>query len=46
LGEPNQIIAKTAIRHLDDIKGKKIRIFASDFQSTIFKRLGATPVAM
>src|ERR1700674_193525 len=46
LGEPNQIIAKTAIRHLDDIKGKKIRIFASDFQSTTFKRLGATPVAM
>src|SRR5271169_752172 len=46
LGEPNQIIAKTAIRHLDDLKGKKIRIFASDFQSTTFKRLGATPVAM
>ena len=46
LGEPNQIIAKTVIRHLDDLKGKKIRIFASDFQSTIFKRLGATPVAM
>ncbi len=45
-GEPNQIIAKTAIRHLDDLKGKKIRIFASDFQSTTFKRLGATPVAM
>jgi TRAP-type transport system periplasmic protein len=46
LGEPNEIIAKAAIRHLDDLKGKKIRIFASDFQSTIFKRLGATPVAM
>jgi TRAP-type C4-dicarboxylate transport system substrate-binding protein len=46
LGEPNQIIAKTAIRHVDDLKGKKIRIFASDFQSTTFKRLGATPVAM
>ena len=46
LGEPNQIIAKTAIRHLDDLRGKKIRIFASDFQSTTFKRLGATPVAM
>jgi len=45
-GEPNQIVAKTAIRHLDDLKGKKIRIFASDFQSTTFKRLGATPVAM
>jgi TRAP-type transport system periplasmic protein len=46
MGEPNQIIAKTAIRHLDDLKGKKIRIFASDFQSTTFQRLGATPVAM
>jgi TRAP-type C4-dicarboxylate transport system substrate-binding protein len=46
LGEPNQIVAKTAIRHLDDLKGKKIRIFASDFQSATFKRLGATPVAM
>jgi TRAP-type transport system periplasmic protein len=46
LGEPNQIVAKSAIRHLDDLKGKKIRIFASDFQSTTFKRLGATPVAM
>jgi TRAP-type transport system periplasmic protein len=46
LGEPNLIIAKTAIRHLDDFKGKKVRIFASDFQSTTFKRLGATPVAM
>ena len=46
LGEPNEIIAKTAIRHLGDLKDKKIRIFASDFQSTTFKRLGATPVAM
>jgi TRAP-type transport system periplasmic protein len=46
MGEPNQIIAKNAIRHLDDIKSKKLRIFASDFQSTTFKRLGATPVAM
>ncbi len=46
LGEPNQIVAKTAIRHLDDVKGKKIRIFASDFQSATFRRLGATPVAM
>ena len=46
LGEPNEIVAKTAIRHLGDLKGKKIRIFASDFQSTTFERLGATPVAM
>lgn len=46
LGEPNEIVAKTAIRHLGDLKGKKIQIFASDFQSTTFERLGATPVAM
>src|SRR5260370_11453673 len=43
---PSSIIAKSAIRHLSDFKGKKIRIFASDFQTTAFKRLGVTPVAM
>ena len=37
---------KDAIRQLDDFKGKKLRIFASEFQSASFKRLGATPVAM
>ena len=46
MGEPNQIISKTAIRHLGDLKGKKIRIFASPFQTATFQRLGATPVAM
>jgi TRAP-type C4-dicarboxylate transport system substrate-binding protein len=43
---PSSIIAKSAIRHLADFKGKKIRVFASDFQNTAFRRLGATPVAM
>jgi TRAP-type C4-dicarboxylate transport system substrate-binding protein len=43
---PSSIIARTPIRHLADFKGKKIRIFASDFQKTSFERLGATPVAM
>ncbi len=43
---PSAIIARTPIRHLADFKGKKIRIFASDFQSVAFDRLGATPVAM
>jgi TRAP-type transport system periplasmic protein len=46
LGEPSGVIAKNAIRHLDDFKGKKIRTFASQFQSTAWSRLGATPVAM
>ncbi len=40
------IISRTPIRRLADFKGKKIRIFASDFQSVAFDRLGATPVAM
>jgi TRAP-type C4-dicarboxylate transport system substrate-binding protein len=40
------IISKTPIRHLADLKGKKIRIFASQFQSVAFERLGVTPVAM
>jgi len=31
---------------LADFKGKKVRIFASPFQSVAFDRLGATPVAM
>ena len=40
------IIARQPIRHLADFKGKKIRIFASDFQKVAMERLGATPVAM
>jgi TRAP-type C4-dicarboxylate transport system substrate-binding protein len=43
---PSAIASKSPIRHLADFKGKKIRIFASPFQSTSFDRLGATPVAM
>ena len=46
MGEPSEIIFKTPVRHLADLKGKKIRIFASDFQSRAFERLGVTPVAM
>jgi TRAP-type C4-dicarboxylate transport system substrate-binding protein len=44
--QPSQVIAKNAIRHLDDFKGKKLRVFASQFQSVAFARLGVTPVAM
>ena len=43
---PSAIVSKSAIRHLADFKNKKIRIFASPFQSMAFDRLGATPVAM
>jgi TRAP-type C4-dicarboxylate transport system substrate-binding protein len=44
--QPSSLIARTAIRHLADLKGKKIRTFASQFQSEAFGRLGVTPVAM
>src|SRR6202140_3019772 len=46
MATPSAFIAKSAIRHLADFKGKKLRIFASDFQTVTLKRLGATPVAM
>jgi TRAP-type transport system periplasmic protein len=46
MAQPSCVIAKSAIRHVADFKGKKIRIFASQFQTEAFDRLGATPVAM
>jgi TRAP-type C4-dicarboxylate transport system substrate-binding protein len=46
LATPSHIISKKPIRHLDDFKGKKLRIFASEFQFEALKRLGASPVAM
>jgi TRAP-type transport system periplasmic protein len=44
--EPSDVVTRVAIRHLEDFKGKKLRIFASPFQSAAFDRLGVTPVAM
>ncbi len=46
MSQPSSIISKAPIRHLADFQGKKIRIFASQFQSVALARLGATPVAM
>ena len=46
MAEQNEVIARSPIRHLADFKGKKLRIFASDFQSVALQRLGGTPVAM
>ncbi len=46
MAEPVAIVSRSPIRHIADFKGKKIRIFASEFQKTAFERLGATPVAM
>jgi len=43
---PSSVVTRTPIRHLADFKGKKLRIFASQFQSVAFERLGVTPVAM
>jgi TRAP-type C4-dicarboxylate transport system substrate-binding protein len=40
------IIAKKAIRHLADLKGRKIRIFGSQFQSVAMRRLGSVPKPM
>jgi TRAP-type transport system periplasmic protein len=44
--QPSSVVSKTPLRHLADFKGKKIRVFASEFQTESFARLGATPVAM
>ena len=40
------VVARTPIRRLADFKGRKIRIFASQFQSVAMARLGATPKPM
>jgi len=46
MAENSIVVSKAPIRHLADFKGKKLRIFASQFQSEAFGRLGVTPVAM
>lgn len=46
IAQPSCVISRTPIRHLSDFKGKKIRVFASQFQTVAFDRLGAAPVAM
>jgi len=46
MSEPSDVVTKRPIRMLADFKGMKIRIFASQFQSVAFGRLGVTPVAM
>jgi TRAP-type transport system periplasmic protein len=46
MAEQSVLVSRMPLRHLADFKGKKIRIFASQFQSEAFARLGMTPVAM
>jgi len=43
---PSVVVAAKPIRHLADFKGKRIRIFASQFQSVAMQRLGAIPKPM
>jgi TRAP-type transport system periplasmic protein len=43
---PSSLVSRTPIRQVADLNGKKIRVFASKFQTEAFTRLGATPVAM
>src|SRR5271168_155302 len=40
MAEPSDVISKTPIRHLADFKGKKLRTFASQFQTETYSRLG------
>ena len=44
--QPSAVVSRAPIRHLADFKGRKIRVFASQFQTEAMTRLGATPVAM
>ena len=46
VSQPSSIVARTPVRHLADIKGKKLRVLAADMQQEMVKRLGASPVAM
>ena len=46
VSQPSSIIARSPIRHLADLKGKKLRVLAAEMQQEMLKRLGASPVAM
>lgn len=43
---PSVVVSTRPIRRLADLKGKKIRIFASQFQRVAMQRLGAIPKPM
>jgi C4-dicarboxylate-binding protein DctP len=46
MATPSSIVAIKPIRQLADFKGRKIRIFASQFESVAVQRLGAIPKPM
>src|SRR5579862_4264687 len=39
VAQPSSVIVRTAIRHLADFKGKKLRVLAADMQQEMLKRL-------
>ena len=46
VSQPSSIVTRDAVRHLSDLKGKKLRVLAADMQQEMVKRLGASPIAM
>ena len=46
LSGPMGINSRTAIRHISDIKGKKLRVLASPLQMAPISAMGGTPVPM
>ena len=46
VSQPSSIISRTPVRHLADLKGKKLRVLAANMQQEMLKRLGASPIAM
>jgi TRAP-type C4-dicarboxylate transport system substrate-binding protein len=46
MASPSSLISRTPVRHLADMKGKKYRVLASQFQTVPFSKLGANPVAL
>jgi TRAP-type transport system periplasmic protein len=46
MATPSSIDSRTPVHHIADLKGKKLRTIASQFQTEAFGRLGVTPIAM
>ena len=46
VSQPSSIVSREPIRHLADIKGKKLRVLAADMQQEVVRRLGASPITM
>lgn len=43
---PSSILSKKQVTKLDDLKGMKIRVLASQFQLELIRRMGGSPIAM